>query len=684
MASFEIQINGKSFDVDAPSQDAAIAAINGAKDGNLAANTGQRSQNVGFGAQPVFAANAVEGIPILGPMISGGADRAVAGIASAIKGTSYQDERARQEDWKRQLNEEHPTAATAGTIAGGVMGTVPMVAAAPSAFGVGPGGITAMKLAKAAATGAGIGGTDALARSGGDTDAIPLGAAFGGIAGAAGPVIGAGIGRVARSFADWRAQKAALDSLGISRPAADVLTRAGETDGAIAGSGQAAMQAAGPDAMLADAGPAFQNVLDTALQRGGPNSVIARARVDERAALAGQNLEGTLDQTLGSPRGIQTVTDDLRTSTATPRRLAYEKAYEAPIDYSSPQGMAIERLVKDNVPGKAIAQANALIRADPNAGPSRQILANIADDGKVTYERLPDVRQLDYITRGLKDVADAENGTGKLGGQTTLGRTYGNLASMIRGQLKSAVPEYANALETAAQPIAAREALDFGSEIFKPSVARDVAAATIKGMTGPELAAAKQGLRSRIAENFANVQRTITDPNVDARQTMQLVKQFSSDASMEKIGLLLGHDEMRSLQTALERAGKALELRGAIGRNSATFARTTTGQIINDAHEGGVISQAKEGKPLEVGKSLLQFLTQTRPTDKVRAQDATYGELADILTGKRGPEATNFLQRIQDAYRERAVMNGIAARKPIQYFGPGFIGGTSAIPSRTQ
>ncbi len=43
---------------------------------------------------------------------------------------------------------------------------------------------------------------------------------------------------------------------------------------------------------------------------------------------------------------------------------------------------------------------------------SQQILARVGDDGAVTFERLPDVRQIDYITRALRQAAESGEGQG--------------------------------------------------------------------------------------------------------------------------------------------------------------------------------------------------------------------------------------------------------------------------------
>lgn len=241
--------------------------------------------------------------------------------------------------------------------------------------------------------------------------------------------------------------------------------------------------------MLADAGPSTLSTLDTAIQRGGPRAGEAATRINARAEAATQDINAALDQGLGVPEGMVKPLTALRQQTQAPREAAYKAAYEQPINYADPRGKALEKIVKTRVPKSAIARANELMRT--NGEESQQILARVADDGTVTFETLPDVRQLDYITRGLKDVASEADGKGKLGGQTDIGMAYGSLAREIRNLTKSLVPEYKTALDTAAAPINAREAKLFGQTMLSPSVARDEVDAFVSGLSDAELKSLK-------------------------------------------------------------------------------------------------------------------------------------------------------------------------------------------------
>ena len=136
----------------------------------------------------------INGIPVAGPYLLGGVNRAVAGVRSLQHDTKFSDELRNVENFGEATAKANPWSTTGGELAGGVVGTLPLVAAAPAAFGAGAGGLTARSLS-AASSGIGIGGADAAARSDGDIDAIKYGALVGGGLGAAGPIAGKLVGK---------------------------------------------------------------------------------------------------------------------------------------------------------------------------------------------------------------------------------------------------------------------------------------------------------------------------------------------------------------------------------------------------------------------------------------------------------------------------------------------------------
>jgi hypothetical protein len=112
------------------------------------------------GALNAAARGLVDGIPIAGPAILGGIDRADAALRAYQGGTDYGSELAKAQAYGADVKAAHPYANTAGEVAGGIVGTAPLIAAAPAAFGAGAGSLAA-RSAASLASGLALGGSDA-------------------------------------------------------------------------------------------------------------------------------------------------------------------------------------------------------------------------------------------------------------------------------------------------------------------------------------------------------------------------------------------------------------------------------------------------------------------------------------------------------------------------------------------
>lgn len=599
-----------------------------------------------------FGSGFADGIPIVGPAILGGLKKAGAGIASMIDGESYDTNLRQGEQIISDAQEQHPITTIAGNVAGGITGTAPLIAAAPAAFGLGAGSVP-VRAGIAALSGGAIGAADGGVRNGLQGAAIGGGAGL--VLGAAGPIAGNAFGQAYRSLAGRAAETEAARLAGTSRPAVNVVARALGADNATGATNQN-IAAAGPRAMLGDAGPSTLSVLDTAIQRGGPNAGRAAQRIGARAEGATQDINAALDTALGPAQGMVRPLEELRTASQPARHAAYEGpngAYAQSIDYADPRGQALERMIRGRVPPEIISRANKLMRVDGHE--SQQILANIGDDGTVTFERLPDVRQIDYITRALNDVSRAGDGAGALGGNTTEGRAYGGLSREIRNITSALVPEYRVALDTAAEPIAQREAALFGQRILSPAVARDEVEGFVAGMSDAELRSLRGGIRSKVSETLANVKRSVTDPSVDARQGVAALRDLSSDAAREKLATVLGQREADGMFRAIDEAARSFELRAGVTANSRTYARQAAERAVNASTAPGILETAAQGKPLATTQSFLQRILGSGPEAQLGRQDAAWGDIADLLTQPAGQAGGTFLQSLQN----------IAGRLPI-------------------
>lgn len=619
----------------------------------------ERKQRAESGAGMALAAgtNFINGIPVVGPAMQGAAQRLAAGASSLIDGKDYGAALQEMQQIGQDVTAANPKISTVAEIGGNIAGTLPMMSAAPAAFGMGAGSVP-VRMAASGLSGAALGGSDAAVRSNADAGETLKGAGLGGALGVVGPLVGNAVGQAAQSIMSNRALSAAAKQAGTSKPAIDVVARALGADGA-ASAINGNIAAAGQRAMLADAGPSTLSTLDTAIQRAGPGAGQASERIGARAAAATGDINQALDGALGAPQGMINPLNELRTSTAPARKAAYDAAYGTPINYADPKGQALENIIKTRVPQSAINRANELMRI--NGEQSQQILAKVADDGTVTLERLPDVRQIDYITRGLRDVAKEADGKGALGAKTDIGSAYDNLSRNIRDLTKSLVPEYKAALDTAAEPIAAREAMLFGQKMLSPSVARDEVAGFVSGLSKAELDSVKGGVRASFSEKLANVKRAISDPNVDARQGIAALRELSSDAAREKMAAIVGQKEADSMFKAVDQAAKSFELRAGVTANSRTYARQAAERSVKDATAPGIIDSIASGKPVDTAQGFLGKLTGSTDAARLAREDQTWGQIADLLTQPAGQAGGTFLQALQSAAVKLPVIDRQAA-----------------------
>jgi hypothetical protein len=504
--------------------------------------------------------------------------------------------------------------------------------------------------AQSGGVGAGLGAVSGAANATGGLQER-LGGAAGGAAlgfgvGAAVPFIARGAGEVVRNVRTGRATNEAARQAGIRPQTARMAAETMAADGTLSPQGLARMRAAGPEGMIADAGPSARNMLDMSIQSSGRAGRTASAAIDARVGRDAAALQQALDNALGTPQGVQATRAGIRNSTAQARGSAYDQAYAAPIDYSSPAGMRLEEMLARVSPGD-IAKANELMRMEGHR--SHQILAQIADDGQIVFRTMPDVRQVDYITRALNDRATANAGLGKLGGQTNEGRIYGDLSGDIRSATREAVPEYGTALDTAADPIRRSQAVEFGAELLSPRVTRDQVAIQAAGMSQAERAAAAQGLRSRFDDILANVKRTVTDGDMEAREAIRILKELSSRANREKIATVIGPQRATALFREVDRAAQSFELRASVADNSRTFQRQEMKRRIGQmADPDTAVTAALKGEPVNAAKRVIRNMTGQTPERALSREDLINQEIAQLLTqtGGQGLRTMEAFQRV--------------------------------------
>lgn len=664
MATYEVEMNGQKYEVEAPDEQSLSIAV-------------KQLQSETAAPQPA----APDGGGVAGALNSFGtgiADMATFGFADEIgagarwaggkvlpwqSNITYDQALDEVRGANKQAEAANPGTYLAGQITGGVGSAAKLAQSGLSLTArLAPNASMLARVGAGAAEGAAMGGAYGVGSGEGAEDRTYKGlenAAVGGIMGGAMPVIARGASAAYRNIADRVAASRVAQQTGFQPEVSRMVSNVLEADGTLGPQGMANMDRAGAEAMLADAGPNARSVLDTAIQRGGPGAVSARSAIDARVARGSADINSALDGAFGAPEGVETARAAIREGTAGARSGAYNAAYATPIDYAAPHGQAIEGLVKSRVPASVIHDANRLMRLEGHE--SKQILAKIAEDGSVVYEKLPDVRQLDYITRALNQAAESGDGAGALGGQTTIGRAYQNLSREIRQNLRTAVPEYGNALDTAADPIRRSQAVQLGSKLLSPSMSRDQVANAVDGMSAAEREALAQGIRSRFDDTLANVTRTVADGDTTAREGIKALKDMSSRASRQKVIEAIGQERAKPLFDELDRVATSFELRASVAENSKTFARQAVSGRIDEITAPGAIGTLAQGKPLNAAQRVAQALTGQTPERIAVKQNEIYSQIADLLTRPRDQAIPAF--QAMTNYGNQSVANQARAAR---------------------
>lgn len=611
-----------------------------------------------------------KGVPGLG-----GSLEEIAAGTSSLMGGNYDEALDYQRARDRSIEKGAPVLSTALQTAGGIAGTV----TGARALGFGKMGVNAatplfQRMLGGAAIGVPVGAIDGFTRGEGGFQnrayTAGMGGVLGGVTGAGAPLVGQGISSAYQNVKNALTPSASYRALGVSRPVGEEIV---DYLGADAGnSGLARIRAAGPDAMLADAGPNVRSLADAVMVKGGPGASTLGSAINKRAQAASKNVVGTLDRALGKPEGAVAQITAIREGSAAAREAAYNNAYASPIDYSAPTGRAIYNLIKNTkrIPSEAWGYAKKLM--DAEGVDSKQILIDIAPDGSFTFKKIPDVRTLDYVKRALDAVAEQQDGLGKLGGQTSLGRAYRKTATELRNLLKQNVQPYGAALESAADPISRIEGIKLGTKLLSPQYTRSELAEALEGMTTPERQAVMSGIRAQFDEIMANVRGTSSDPEIAARQLNKMVQELTSDATKSKIAMVF-KDSKKTAQFFREmgQSFKAAQLRAGIAANSHTVRRGELIRGIDERLQPGAIGTAMQGNIPGATQRVIQLATGATPRQQRLRNNEQWLELAKLLTEKRGRGAEDLLRKLMAAANTRAASSATG-----QKFG---VAGASAV-----
>lgn len=562
------------------------------------------------------------------------------------------------------MQEQRPWQSAALGLGGAALGTAAAIAAAPasvtSALTPSVSGRLLPDILRSGATAGLLGGTEGAiygagqgegaGRAGNAITGGLLGAGAGIALGAASPIVGRGVKNVAGMFRRSDVAKISTD-LGISREAATVIKNTFDQGGDIAAA-RAALQRAGDEGMLADAGYAAQALLDASAASGGRAGQIARDAVEGRMARTSDALATNLDAALGqAPLGPRTAVEAIASRTAPARGKAYDLAYQTPINYASPQGMKIEEVLSRVSPDDLIAgivEANKEMRSRGQV--NQQIMAVLGADGNVEFLReMPNVQQLDEVKKALQKIA--YDNTDDFGRLTSTGQRYSRLASELRDAVSDAVPDYGTAVSIGGDKLAEDRAFKLGRDLLSTKTEiEDVAFELGKKPSTAQVDAAKQGLRSYIDKTLGDVKMVASDPNIDARQVIKAVSDMSSDNARAKIKALMGA-EADTLLRQIDEAAQSAIVRASMAANSKTAVRTSIQESVKEMTTPGILGQAMAGDPINTSRALIQAVTGQTAEYTATQRQRIFEDIAKALTEKKGKTALAALDYLEQAMK---------------------------------
>ena len=408
----------------------------------------------------------------------------------------------------------------------------------------------------------------------------------------------------------------------------------------------------------ADLGPTMRAALSESVQEGGELGQGVHRRYSERANAVNENISRALDDTLGTPQGAKVIERKIHgRSDAQDAAFGsgqggeslgplYDAAYAKPIPYDSrvPGSIEIEQIVKERVPTQALREANALMRLE--GAKSKQISINEAGE----IEGLPDVRQLDYMTRALREMAEKEKSANQ-GRQTAFGRQYASLAKKIRDNLKELVPEYAAAVKSAAHEQQARAAQEIGGKFQKMD--SDSFAEELRGLEGMELEFAKQGIRNAIESSAAAARKSfggipgrsgfVSRAEQYDPEDIKLLRELSSRQARQNVEQVVGKDEAGRLFNVLDDARDILQQREAILANVRKVAKEARGTEV-ELRDQGALAKLGRGEVVGAAATAGRTLIGEGPRHQQQGTDALDRALLEVLQRPADPAGMRALR----------------------------------------
>ena len=587
-------------------------------------------------------------------------DEAIARVRAKMEGRPYEEVVKEEREAYQRFQEKNPFTALGTELVSGIVPTVGMAlipgAGTPGAvMGAGRMGMAASKLSQymprfmkgpmgkaagtAAATGAvaGAGSATEGERTGGATEGAVTGAILGPTVAKGIQLGGKGITAVKNAIrpspgaVEQRATNKVLEAMGRD-----------EMDPAALRAKMLADQKLGVQSTILDAAPSLSTLGEAVVTRPGPGRKILGTGLNERLEGGREAAASRALKDIGKGVDYTAQEDKLIGTLRSNANNLYDTAYA----HGSVDDTRILKVLEDDTFKKAFKEAQAISSKEARAAelrgedPSRFKLNDIYDldkDGNmISVGKIPDVRTLDYIKRGIDALIDkGYKGEG-------MGKAEANALKDLRkayiGVIDQNVPEYAVARAKYAGDMEVLDALRLGrTDYLSPKMLPNEAKKLVDGMSEAE----RDALRAGVAQSLLT--KVMDSPQqINAAQRI-----IGAPATRKRLeALFQDPNEYKVFEAALQRESELFRNAQDIVRGSRTANKT---EALKDLKAGnGIFDIAGEavdiasGSPGSVVGRVLKYLQARTSLD-----EKTAGEVAKMLKSGTTQEVDDTLKRLE-------------------------------------
>lgn len=589
-------------------------------------------------------------------------DEAIARVRAKMEGRPYEDVVKEEREAYQQFQDKHPFAALGTELVSGAIPTIgmamiPGAGTAGSVMGAGRMGMAASKLSrylpqfmtgtmgKAAGTAAMTGG---VAGAGSATEGERMsGALEGGATGAVlGPTVAKGAQMVGQGAAAVKNALRPSPEAVEQRATNKVLEAMGrdEMDPMALRAKMLEDQKLGVKSTIMDATPSLSTLGEAVVTRPGQGRKVLGQGLNERLeggreAVAARTLK---DVSKGIDYTAQE--DSLMGTLRANANNLYDKAYA----HGSVDDTRILKVLEDDTFKKAFKEAQAISSKEARAAelrgedPSRFTLNDIYSQDKdgnlISVGKIPDVRTLDYIKRGIDALIDkGYKGEG-------MGKAEANALKDLRkayiNVIDENVPEYAAARAKYAGDMEVLDALRLGrTDYLSPKTLPAEAKKLVDGMSDAERDALRVGVAQSVLSKIMDAPQ-----QVNAAQRV-----IGAPATRKRLeALFKDPNEYKVFEAALQRESELFRNAQDIVRGSRTANKT---EALKDLKaSSGMFDIAGEavdiasGSPGSVVGRVLKYLQARTSLD-----EKTAGEVAKMLKSGTQQEVDATLSRLESS-----------------------------------